>query len=939
MKATFRVRPTEVGFSPLPMLIVVVLAVWVFLADPADAATGVVGSGSPPSCTGSALTAQIAMVPAGGTISFNCGGIATIALSSGITIGASTTINGGGVITLSGGSTVRPFLVNSGATLTLQAITISAGTADSTCNFSGGAVCVSSGATLTATNATFSGNFAVTAGGAIENLGIATLSRVSILGSAASANGGGIDSHGSLTLSNSTVAGNRADGFDNGGFPFPNNTYGGAGISNFGSATVTNSTLASNSTYYGEGGAIRNSGSMTVRYSTIAFNSSGFGTTTLGFGDGGGIQGSATIQSTVLAGNYGAGFGNCGINTTVTSQGYNLSDDASCSLGQPGDIVNTPANLQYRANNNGGPYTDATGAMGTVLPLAGSPAIDAIPNGSNGCGSTYAVDQRGQARPANGGINASRCDIGALETQPTPPATTGTVIVSKYLVGPQAGNVPGSTQYKLSLTCGSTVLGPFNVLAGGNVSIPNVPVGNCTLSENTAALPSIAGVGWAAPIYLPNAVISITGGLTTAATVGNTANARGSVIVSKVVNGPAMALGLVPDYSYHVFLTCGSTVLGPQEVYNNGSTTFLNAPAGSCTVSEEPPGSTGNYAWVAPVFTPSASVTVTAAGTQQVAVTNTAILPPNSVLVTKTLQGSAASYVSSYDSYPVTLTCNGSPITKYVSPAIPVVFTNVPTGSCTLSEGTAANVLGVTWGSPSFNPSATINMTAGGSPAVAVTNTASLIPRAVVAHVDLYGSAASNVPFSTTFPIKLTCGSTQLSQNVGYLGVVFTNVPIGTCTLGTGTLPTIAGVVWGTATFLPSTTIQVTATNTLFVEAVITANTSATGTGSAVVYENTVGPAANSVPASTNFPISLTCGNNPSINTTVTRSSPTTIPGLSVGSCVLSQGALPIVQGVTWSAPTYYPGQTLSIVAGGTTLDFLTNTANGDTIFVGGFEP
>ena len=64
---------------------------------------GVVGSGTPSSCTGAALQAQI---PAGGTITFNCGaGPQTITLTSTIVIvqtNPKVTIDGGDTITLDG---------------------------------------------------------------------------------------------------------------------------------------------------------------------------------------------------------------------------------------------------------------------------------------------------------------------------------------------------------------------------------------------------------------------------------------------------------------------------------------------------------------------------------------------------------------------------------------------------------------------------------------------------------------------------------------------------------------------------------------------------------------------------------------------------------------------------------------------------------------------
>ncbi len=56
-----------------------------------------------------------------------------------------------------------------------------------------------------------------------------------------------------------------------------------------------------------------------------------------------------------------------------------------------------------QATNNGG-------ATETHALLFGSPAIDAIPFGVNGCGTTVVTDQRGYRRPIN-----ERCDIGSYE--------------------------------------------------------------------------------------------------------------------------------------------------------------------------------------------------------------------------------------------------------------------------------------------------------------------------------------------------------------------------------------------------------------------------------------------------------------------------------------------------------------------------------------------
>ncbi|MEM7468101.1 MAG: DUF4347 domain-containing protein, partial [Pseudomonadota bacterium] len=75
----------------------------------------------------------------------------------------------------------------------------------------GGAIFNAAGATLTVTNTTFSGNQATNGeGGALYNIGTATLSNVTITNNSSSLNGGGIFAGSPVTLTNSIVAGNTA---------------------------------------------------------------------------------------------------------------------------------------------------------------------------------------------------------------------------------------------------------------------------------------------------------------------------------------------------------------------------------------------------------------------------------------------------------------------------------------------------------------------------------------------------------------------------------------------------------------------------------------------------------------------------------------------------------------------------------------------------------
>lgn len=218
---------------------------------------------------------------------------------------------------------------------------------------------VNAGISATFTNFTFAAGRSSTEGGAIANDGELAITNSTFIGNLAQATfgsgrGGAIYNVGTVTIANSTFSGNSAAG-------------GGGSIASFGTATITNSNFTGNSFGSGLGSAIsQNAGTLTIR------------------------------NSILLAGRCGG---------TITDGGYNLSADASCGFTAPGSVQNvTGEQLALGAlGANGGPTL-------TFLPRNSSIAVDAIPAGTNGCGTTVATDQRGVVRPQHG-----RCDIGAVE--------------------------------------------------------------------------------------------------------------------------------------------------------------------------------------------------------------------------------------------------------------------------------------------------------------------------------------------------------------------------------------------------------------------------------------------------------------------------------------------------------------------------------------------
>ena len=106
--------------------------------------------------------------------------------------------------------------------------------------------------------------------------------------------------------------------------------------------------------------------------------------------------------------------GSCGVQAgaTLTSGGGNLeSPGATCLLTQPDDQASVAAPGLTALGDHGGPTP-------THDLVADSPAVD-----SSNAVNCLATDERGVARPADGGSGSPVCDSGAVERSASPPPT------------------------------------------------------------------------------------------------------------------------------------------------------------------------------------------------------------------------------------------------------------------------------------------------------------------------------------------------------------------------------------------------------------------------------------------------------------------------------------------------------------------------------------
>ncbi|MEO5560627.1 MAG: NHL repeat-containing protein [Dokdonella sp.] len=397
-----------------------------------------------------------------------------------------------------------------GGSLTLNhlALTNGSGTAG------GGIVNSYANGHLTLNNCTISGNQGGLGGG-IESDGFLTLINTSVIGNSAT-QGGGIASRNTLTLVNSTVSGNSS-------------FYGGGGIYIAGNLTLTNSTISGNSTVNDSGGGIYMlGGGITLKNSTISANQ------VPGNRQGGGIQNNSAqaplVINSIIAGNVGPDLSGSG---TIPAPGSS------------GNIIGSNPQLGALASNGGPTWT--------MLPLPGSPAIDALT-----CTNAPATDQRGIARP-----QGAQCDIGAVEAtvaeSTAPPMITkafgavaipinSTTSLTFTLSNPNTGRSLTGVAFTDSLPAGMIVATPnglTNTCGGTATAIAgssSASVSGATLAGGASCTVTVGIKGTTLGVKNNSVQVTSTNG-----GIGNTSNATLTVgtlppSITKIFGTPALPL-------------------------------------------------------------------------------------------------------------------------------------------------------------------------------------------------------------------------------------------------------------------------------------------------------------------------------------------------------------------------------------------------------------
>ncbi len=451
--------------GPFLLGFVLILSTWIGIGVAAGALAFTTYNTCPDFTT---FKADVEAISGTGTIAFTAAGCSLTSTSTiSIQAGSTVIIDGHG-LTLSGGTAGSPgafdmLAVGSAGSLTLDKTTIQYGAIG---------IHLPSGGSVTLTSSTVNGN-------GIDGISQSSNGNAALTNSNVSDNGNdGINqgANGSITLTNSTMTHNGFDGIfqGSGNITLTESTM--SDNVSSGIRQVSGNTILTNSTISGNGSnGIRQVGfsSATLTYSTVTGNG---GTGILQVSDS-----NATLTATLLAGNA----GNCST-ASLTDQGYNLSDDASCGFSATGS-----QNSVSDADLSLGTLGDYGGPTQTIPLLPGSIALDAIPTGSSS-GSIVCLDangqpildpstnqpvitdQRGTARPQGLG-----CDVGAFEAAiPSTTSRGSLTILNLFPTSVRAvvltgfGNTPrGSLTYRDSQVSLSNVHFQSLVVSGSNATL------------------------------------------------------------------------------------------------------------------------------------------------------------------------------------------------------------------------------------------------------------------------------------------------------------------------------------------------------------------------------------------------------------------------------------------------------------------------------------
>lgn len=472
------------------------------------------------------------------------------------------------------------------------------------------------------TDSTVSGNHAVDRPGGIP---------------AGQQDGGGVyvSTDGVVSITRSTLSGN--DATRNGGGLYTDDSA----TTGVGTVTMTNSTVSGNTVGDDGGGIYNDDAALSITYSTISQNignNDNNGTGNVGGLAHGVATGSATIGSSILAGNRNIAGATTDCSGNLSSGGFNVFGNGVCpvagsdanlvALGIPvTNVINTTL-----ANNGGPTQTHA------LVQSGANPAIDNA-NPSN-CPPT---DQRGVGRPIGAG-----CDRGSYEA-PLPPTPTNTATVTPTNSPTRtptatntntatSTNTPTVTPTSTSTNTNTATVTPTNTNTATNTptNTPTFTVTSTSTASNTAtATPTNTNTNTATPTTTNTPTSTNTSTNTPTVTPTNTStstptNTSTATRTSTTTNTPS-ATGTATS-------TSTATNTATTTATNTNVPTLTSTPTGTLTPTNTftvtrtststPTNNPGSTATNSVTTTPTTQVTSTGTATSTGVSTNTPTLVP-----------------------------------------------------------------------------------------------------------------------------------------------------------------------------------------------------------------------------------------------------------------------------------------------------------------------
>ena len=386
--------------------LVPLLPIGIAVADDA-----VVGTGSLASCTEAAFDVAWAAAKqnGGGTLTFNCGGAATIVFTGQKSIGAgeSVVVNGAGLITIDGNLSTRLFNLSDGSLdlLNLRIVNGRSGI------LAGGAIYNSRG-TLAVIGSSFDNNRSNNNGGAIFAIrGSLTVISSTFTGNRGKVFGGAIaNDEGPLTISGSTFEANLA-------------RNGGAFFTEQGNVNIFGNTFTTNTANGGDGGAVivGNQGTVTISNNDFIQNAS--------TRKGGAVRtnsdvpvlisGNSFVGNTAPDGGAISNFRNVSINESVF-EGNSASDDGGAVHTNGGTVAIEGSRFDDNSadNSGGGIYNDGESVVVEASSFNGNEGGSgggAIANGGGGevrvDASSFTGNSTGGSSPGGAIFNLTNGDL------------------------------------------------------------------------------------------------------------------------------------------------------------------------------------------------------------------------------------------------------------------------------------------------------------------------------------------------------------------------------------------------------------------------------------------------------------------------------------------------------------------------------------------------